>query len=268
MKKLRVAFSGSGFKFPAHVGALQALYDADIEIEEVSGTSGGSIVACLVAAGMPIANMVELTMHRDWSDMLVYNPFAIFEGGYCNGKALLNWIDKVTFGATFNDVKIPLTIMSSDASTETGFNFSKKTEPNTTIAFASRCSASIPIVYSAIKYKGALLQDGGMVNNIPADVLVKDEIPRLGIHLTSQVSPITSGRTNLLELLARDLNMILSANENAHIDDDILEGCHFAFVETGFANGLDRNMSQQIRYKLYNAGYAATKAAIDGITFA
>ena len=268
MKQLRVAFSGSGFKFPAHVGALAAIKAAGIEVIEVAGTSGGSIVACLTAAGMPISNMTELTMNNDWSDMMVYNPFAIFSGGYCNGRNLLNWIDKVTFGASFSDLKIPLTVMSSDASSETGFTFSKKTEPNTTIAFAARCSASIPIVYSAVKYKGALLQDGGMVNNMPVDVLVKDNIPRLGIHLTSQVSPLTSGDTGLMDLLARDLNMILSANENAHIDGDILEGCHFAFVETGYANGLDRNMTQAIRQKLFNDGYAAAKAAIDGISFA
>ena len=258
IKAARVAFSGSGFKFPALVGGAVAFADAGIEIIEVAGTSGGSIVAALFASGMPLKDMVDLTMHNDWSRMLSFNLSALFQGGWCTGNVLEKWIDKSTFGASFNDLRIPCTIVASDASTETGFIFNKKLEGSTKLSFAARCSASIPAVYAAKKYKGALLQDGGMVNNIPVDLLVKDEVPRFGIQLISKTSPLTNGRTDLLNLLLRDLNMMLSANENTHVEEDIMEGASFSFVETGFANSLNRNMSQPIRQQLFDAGYNTT----------
>ncbi len=265
MRNIRVALSGSGFKFPALVGALMAIRDSGYNVIELAGTSGGSIVAALAACGMNLEDMKTMTLNRNWSEMLTADPFSWFKGassGYCSGNNLLKWISEETYGASFADLRIPLTIMSSDASTELPFEFSKNSTPNTKVAFAARCSACIPVVYSAVKFQGALLQDGGLVNNIPVDKLVKDDVLRLGVQLVSKTAPLTSGRHSIGELLSRDLNMILSANENTHVEMDEYEGAKFAFIETGYANGLDRNMSIKIRTRLYNDAYASTLHAL------
>lgn len=264
MKPIRVALSGSGFKFPAHVGALMAIRDAGFTPVEYAGTSGGSIVAALAACGLNLDALRVMTLTRDWSDMLTFDVLtALRLKGYCSGNALLDWITDQTMHATFNDLNVPLTIMSSDASIETGFEFSHKTTGSTPIAFAARCSACIPVVYAAVPFQGAVLQDGGLVNNIPVDKLVVDSVPRLGIQLTSKTAPLQKGgRLSIIDLLARDVNMMLSANENTHVDLDEHEGAHFAFIETGYANGLDRNMSREIRTRLYSDGYKGTAAAL------
>ena len=266
MKPIRIALSGSGFKFPAHVGALMAVRDAGFTPVEYAGTSGGSIVAALAASGMDLDAMKALTLTRDWSDMLTFSPWSALRGkGYCSGDALLAWITAQTMGATFNDLTVPLTIMSSDASTETGFEFSRRVTGGVPIAFAARCSACIPLVYAAVPFRGALLQDGGLVNNIPVDKLVIDDIPRLGIQLVSKTPPLDSPSDSVVDLLARDINMTLNANENTHIDLDQYQGAHFAFVETGYANGLDRRMPRAIRDRLCIDSYNATKAALAAI---
>ena len=76
-KPIRVALSGSGFKFPAHVGALHAIRDAGYEVIEIAGTSGGSIVASLAAVGMDLDIMKALTLTRDWADMLTFSPWSL-----------------------------------------------------------------------------------------------------------------------------------------------------------------------------------------------
>ena len=235
MRPIRVALSGSGFKFPAHVGALLAIRDFGFAPIEYAGTSGGSIVAALAACGMDLNAMKALTLRRDWSDMLTFSLFTALRGkGYCSGNALLDWLTGQTFGAAFNELKTPLTIMSSDASTETGFEFSKKATGTTPVALAARCSACIPVVYKAMPFQGAMLQDGGLVNNIPVDKLIIDDVPRIGIQLTSKTAPLSKGRSlSVVELLARDVNMLLAANENTHVDLDLNEGAHVAFIETG-----------------------------------
>jgi NTE family protein len=267
MKPIRVAFSGSGFKFPAHVGALHAIRDAGFTPIEYAGTSGGSIVAALAAFGMDLDVMKNITMNRDWSDMLTFSLWSALRGkGYCTGDKLLSWISEHTGDITFNDLKTPLTIMSSDAVSETGFEFSKKTTGSTPIAFAARCSACIPVVFASVPFKGSMLQDGGLVNNIPVDKLVRDAVPRIGIELTAKTPPATNDNSlSVLELLARDVNMMLDSNEDAHVDMDAEEGAHFAFVETGYANGLDRNMSATIRNWLFNDGYTATARVLSAL---
>jgi len=263
MKALLLALSGSGFKFPAHVGALMAIRDAGFTPIEYAGTSGGSIVAALAASGMDLDTMKSLTMTRDWSDMLTFSVLSILGGkGFCSGDTLLDWITKTTNGATFDDLTVPLTIMASDASNEVGFEFSQKTTGATQIAFAARCSACIPLVYEAVPFGGTFLQDGGLVDNIPADKLVVDDVPRLGIHLVAKSKPLTGKGDSYIDLLERDVNMLLNANEDAHVGMGAENGARYAVVETGYANGLDRNMSAEIRTRLFTDGYNATAAAL------
>lgn len=260
---IRVAFSGSGFKFPAHVGALAAINDAGYTPIEYAGTSGGSIIAALAASGMSIEEMKALTMTRDWSDMLTFNLWSLVSNmGYCTGDVLLNWIEAMTGGKTFKDLPTRLVIMASDITNEKPFEFSLENTPDITIAEAARASAAIPLVYAPVKIGAALLMDGGMCNNIPIDKLTIDEVPRIGIQLVSQTSDLHPGSYSIFDIVPRLIQMMMSANENTHIDLGKYEGASFSFVESGFAGSLDKNMSTSIRSQLFDIGYSATKQTL------
>ena len=263
LKPIRVALSGSGFKFPAHVGALAAIRDAGYAPIQLAGTSGGSIVASLAAIGMPIEAMRELTLTRDWSDMLTFSPWSLLTNmGWCSGSNLLDWITAQTAGKTFADLATDLVVMASDVSSETPFEFSRSATPGAKIALAARASAAIPFVYAPVQYDGALLMDGGCANNIPVDKLTIDQVPRLGIQLVSKTSPLAAGTHSVVDIAPRVIDLMMSANENTHVDLDLQLGAHFAFIETGFASGLDRNMGADIRQQLYDNGYAGATAAL------
>ena len=258
MKSIRIALSGSGFKFPAHVGALLALRDARYKPVQYAGTSGGSIVAALAASGMDLDKMRELTLTRDWSDMLGWNPSAILSGSYCTGHNLFEWLLQNTRGKTFAELTNDLVIVASNVTTEQPFIFSKKTTPDTLVALAARASASIPLVYAPVTINDALLMDGGMEDNIPADLLTIDDIPRLGIQLTSKSIPFPPGTHSLTQVVPRLLDLILTATENAHVAIAKDSKVNFAYVETGFAGCLDCNMSSKIRHQLMASGYGQT----------
>ena len=49
--KLGVALSGGGIRGIAHAGVLKALEENNIKVDIISGTSSGSIIACLYALG-------------------------------------------------------------------------------------------------------------------------------------------------------------------------------------------------------------------------
>jgi NTE family protein len=267
MKPIRVALSGSGFKFPAHVGALLAIRDAGYTLIEIAGTSGGSIVATLAACGMDLEAMKALTMSRDWSDMLTFNLWTLLnDKAYCSGNNLLKWLLTNTYGRTFSMLQTRLVIMASDVSNEAPFEFSQENTPDLEVALAARASASIPFVYAPIPLYGAggavLLMDGGMCNNIPVDKLTVDAVPRIGIQLTSKTTALPPGDHSIFSTAPRVVDLMLSSNENTHVDMDEHEGAHFAFIETGFASGLDRNMNIDTRMKLFNNGYAGAQNAL------
>ncbi len=54
-----VAFSGGGAKGIVHVGALKALEERDVRFVGLSGTSAGSIVAALAAAGFHADELID-----------------------------------------------------------------------------------------------------------------------------------------------------------------------------------------------------------------
>ena len=49
--KIGICFAGGGIKGAAHIGALKAFEEENLEFEYVSGTSSGSIIATLYAVG-------------------------------------------------------------------------------------------------------------------------------------------------------------------------------------------------------------------------
>lgn len=262
MNPIRIALSGSGYKFPAHVGALIAIRDAGFTPIEYAGTSGGSLIAALAASGMPLDEMRELTLNRDWSSMLTFNPVALFSGGYCNGNNLLKFIKEKTKYKTFRDLRVDLTIVASDVASESSLVFNKYNTPDVFIGKAARASASIPLVYQPVKFGKALLMDGGIIDNIPADLLKEDSTPCLGIQLVSKQSPFNQADHSPLNVIPRLLDLMLSATENAHRSLAQKSGVQFAYIETGFAGGLDSNMSLEIRKKLMQSGYDSTKDSL------
>jgi len=133
------------------------------------------------------------------------------------------------------------------------------------VALAARASAAIPFVYAPVKYDGAMLMDGGLANNIAIDKLTIDGVPRLGIQLVSKTVALAPGTHSIADIAPRVVDLMLSSNENTHVDLGLAQGAHVAFIETGFAGSLDRNMPLAVREQLFDNGYAGTAAAMADI---
>ena len=55
-----IALAGGGVKGAAHIGALKALEEKNIKIDYIGGTSSGSIVSTLYAAGFTPDEIYEM----------------------------------------------------------------------------------------------------------------------------------------------------------------------------------------------------------------
>ncbi|NIF70194.1 patatin-like phospholipase family protein [Burkholderia sp. Ap-962] len=263
MKPLRVALSGSGFRLGAHVGALQAIVDAGYTVIEIAGTSGGSIVAALFAAGVPLSDMRRLAMETDWSPMMRFSIWSVLRHqALCSGDRLLAFLTEVTGGLTFAQLDVDLKVIASDLLTEREFQFSRANTPDVPIALAARASASIPVVFAPVPAGDALLVDGGAMDNMPTSDLVVDSVPRLGVFLRSDDKDLPPGRYGLRALAPRMIDLALSSNERARMAADRRSGATIVDVATGYASSFDRNMALATRQRLYDDGYAVVQTAL------
>jgi len=208
---MRVAFSGSGLLYAMHLGAYQSIIEKDSStLTAVSGTSGGAIIAALLAF-YPIDKALLILKSLDPSKAISFNPTAIFQSSFCFGTHIEGEL-KRTFGTkTFADSPIPIYITSSDVISGEPFVFSKETSPNAPIWLAVRASLSIPILYTPVKYLNKLLVDGGVLNPTPVNVMPPSNAITYGIRVRS--APTVSGYKGL-SYLPKVISMLTYAVDN------------------------------------------------------
>jgi len=267
MKPIRVALSGSGFLLPAHVGALHAVADSGYEPIEYAGTSGGSIVAILAATHMPLDIMKRIALTLNWAPLMSFSLLNFVRAkSLSSGGPLLDFLTQKTHGIEFSQLDVKLKVMASNIGTKEPFIFSNELTPDTPIALAARASACIPGIYDPVIVGDAILFDGGMVNNMPSDILTNgDDVLRIGVDLSSDESVLLPDDYSLLKALPRFIDMLLSSSEDAHISDGEASGVKIIRVNTGAAESLDKSMTLAERQSLFGVGYSATLAALKDI---
>lgn len=77
-------FDGGGVRGAAHAGAFKAAKESGMNFERLAGTSAGSIVAALIAAGGTPEHISNLLMETDLAEFL--SPSIKTESIYRNNK--------------------------------------------------------------------------------------------------------------------------------------------------------------------------------------
>ena len=189
---LGIALSGGGVKGAAHIGVLKALEEENIKIDYIGGTSSGSIVATLYAAGYKPDEIYNI--FKKYCKKIKYidvkNIFKLFFGlittrkividGLNSGKSIKKLIDKVCHEKNIyniSDINMPLVVPSVNMCTGEVMCFTSSKirafSDNTVfindaeIGNVVQASCSFPMVFSPCDYKGTKLIDGGARENVP-----------------------------------------------------------------------------------------------------
>ena len=255
MNQIRLAFSGSGFLAPIHAGAACAFLDAGIEIVEVAGTSGGSIIAALLATGISSADLKEIALQAPPRGVMRFQLLSLVKRGINNGRVLHKWLHEIIGHTPFNKATIPVTIMATEIAWRRGFTFDAANTPYIPLADACRASASVPFVWTPFRLCGTRLVDGGMVCNIPTDKLVDDHIMRVGIQVTD--TPTKGSVDTFIGYAKQCIGTLLEANENNLVAWAEQTGAEIISVNSGPYGFLDANLPQEAREYLFNKGYRA-----------
>ncbi|WP_276359133.1 patatin-like phospholipase family protein [Daejeonella sp. H1SJ63] len=164
--KIGLVLSGGGIRGIAHLGVLQAMTEAGIKFDKISGTSAGSIVGSLFAQGIEPAEILKTFMKTHLYKYI--RPAFKAKGLMLLDKIRTLLLDYIPHDS-FEGLKTSMVI------TTTNFNeckveyFSSGELINPILA-----SSSIPVFFKPIKIEGGIYIDGGIKNNFQAEPLRSD----------------------------------------------------------------------------------------------
>ena len=162
--KIGLVLSGGGAKGIAHIGVLRALLDNDIHPTIVSGTSAGSIVGALYAAGTTTEGMMQMV--TDTSMMKIFRLFGIPGSGLVKLDYLRERLAAFIKQDNFEDLKYPLFVCATNLNHGKAVYFNNGTLFDKVVA-----SCSVPWLFKPLEIDGELYVDGGITNNMPASIL-------------------------------------------------------------------------------------------------
>lgn len=199
--EIAFALSGGGARGLSQIGVLKAFEEAGIKPDIVVGTSMGSIVGGLYAAGYNIDQLDSIARNTDWNDLLTLNnqsdrrdlfvdqkvteDRAIFSlrldglnpilpTSFNDGQKLSNHLNILAFNAplhsetSFDLLAIKFRAVCTDLITGKLILLDRGSLSN-----ALRASSSVTFFLAPIKTDSLLLVDGGLVANIPVDVAIE-----------------------------------------------------------------------------------------------
>lgn len=166
-----LALSSGGARGIAHVGVLRVLEREGIPIDVLAGTSIGSLVGGLYAAGHSVDSIARFAVHfqnklKFRSGLLDLNLPP--RTGLIRGRRYRNYLEQIFEGITFEKLKIPFYVVAADLLTGEEVVFEKGS-----VADAVRASTSIIGIVSPHHFDDRYLVDGGAVNPLPASVLAE-----------------------------------------------------------------------------------------------
>jgi NTE family protein len=180
--KIGVALSGGGARGLAHLGVLQVLEEAGIPVDVVAGTSMGGIVACLYAAGIPVQDLIEFSKRIRVIDLA--SSDLKWRGLFGHEKTASLLADLLGGDdVTFEDLNIPAAVVCADI--ETGELVILDEGP---LIPALLATSAVPIIFSPVHHQGRWLVDGGVLNNLPVDVVCRMGAERiLGVNVPPSI---------------------------------------------------------------------------------
>ncbi len=164
-KKLGVALGSGAARGWAHIGVLNALEEAGIKVDYISGTSIGSVVGAVYSIG-DLAAFEKFTRSIDWKGVVSLIDVTFPGSGLIPGKKVFKMLSGYYKDLRIEDLPIPYCAVAADIRTGEEIRFTKGR-----VSDAVRASVAIPGILTPQKSDGRILVDGGIVNPVPVNVV-------------------------------------------------------------------------------------------------
>ena len=296
-----VALEGGGAMGLAHIGVLQWMEDHHVPVDRIAGTSMGSLVGGLYASGLTPAQLRAIGTSGAFTDVFaLQSPYsalsyrrrqdrrqipqgisvglrhgpllrnALLTGRGVNEFLITNMSAYNTQDLDFDSMPIPFRCVATDLNTLQAVTFARGPLPQ-----AVRASISIPGFFPPVKGSdGHYLVDGGILDNLPTDVVRNDLHADIviAVHLKSDtisakdtdsiVGVLNRAFAAGIELNASRARLLADLVVNVPLDK--FSGTDYAkggqLIQAGYL-AAEQNSAALLRYALNDRDWAAYLAA-------
>lgn len=240
-----IVLSGGGVRGFAHLGVLQALNEAGIFPEIISGTSAGALVGVLYCDGYKPGEILNIMKS---SSRLNYMRPTLPRYGILQISGVARILEQSLRAKKFSDLKIPLVVAATDINNGQIRYFSEGELINPVIA-----SSSIPVLFKPVIINDIHYVDGGVMDNMP--VLPIENYCKYLIGSFVNPTGYAEHFSSLIDIAERTfmLNMYKEALEKSGKFD-----LYIAPTELRSYSILDPEKAEEI----YKIGYSATKTRL------
>ncbi len=293
--KIDGVFSGGGIKGFALIGAYEEIESCGFEFVRVAGTSAGSIVAALIAAGYTSKEIYQLVDELDPTKLLdprkTIIPFKFtkwlllyWKLGLYKGNELERWLKEKLEAKglkTFSDLPPnALRVIASDLSNGQMVVLPDDLEKygisprSFSIAKAIRMSCSIPYFFEPVRLRSTnginILVDGGVLSNFPMWLFDQDHVkkvrPVLGIKLSANGYEHSKYKINNgIELFGALFATMKDAHDSRYISKKHAENIIFIPTEGIFTT--EFQLTNEKKQALFNVGREHAKRFLNKWTY-
>ena len=240
-----LALGGGGARGYAHIGVLQVLEEMRIPFDYIAGTSMGSIVGGLAATGMNSSEILDVVNNADWNDLFndntdradiparrkaeddlgLFGPkFGVGRNseslpeGVIAGQKVMFMFETVTSQRVqtrdFDALPVPFRAVATDIASGDMVVLG-----DGSLSMAMRASMAVPAYFDPVRHERGLLVDGGLVRNLPVDV-VRD----MGADIVIAVdvgTPLKAAEDigNILSIVDQMSSLLIVKNTQKQIAD-------------------------------------------------
>ncbi len=204
-ERIGLVLGGGGARGAAHIGVLKVLERERIPIHAIAGTSVGAIIGGLYASGRSPEEIEEFVTSIDWVEIFrdttaraelpmrqketdlgilanleigIADRKLTYPTTLVRGQKLGLLLRKEFIGhsqmQSFDDLPIPFRCVATDIG-----NVKPVVFESGDLELAIRSSMAVPGAFAPVRHEGKLLVDGGIVDNLPIDVVRQMGVDRV-----------------------------------------------------------------------------------------
>jgi NTE family protein len=193
-----LALGGGGARGLAHVLMFEVFDDLGVKPRRIAGTSIGAIMGALYASGLSAKEIRELiaawmsTESKKWSRAMVsMNIFkwidlidpGLGKGGLISSDKFLGFLHQAIKQTTFQKLNIPLKIVATDFWKGEQVVFERGE-----LLPAVKASMALPGIFDPVSIGGRIFIDGGTVNPLPYDLLLRESGTTVAIDVSGSIT--------------------------------------------------------------------------------
>ena len=206
--RIGLALGGGAARGFAHIGVIKALESQGVAVDVVVGTSAGSVVGAMYAAGNNGFALQKMALDMDEATISDWSlPFFAKTSGVLKGEALQAYVNKMVLQVPIEKLRKPFGAVATDLNTGLPILFRRG---NTGLAV--RASSAVPGLFQPVKINDRQYVDGGLVSPVPVRFVREmgaDLVIAVNISTQADVQAATSSLDVLMQtftIMGQSLN--------------------------------------------------------------